>query len=76
MRLTLLIAVLICIARAFIPSTHVSVSGSYQAFAHLFVGGLIGGAIVTRNPEKRGRLIWIAVCMSVVEIAAAIVTRL
>lgn len=38
------------VGRAFVTGGHpLSLPGSYQAFAHLFVGGLIGAWIVCRD---------------------------
>lgn len=71
MRYVLAAAVAICMVRAFVEPTHVSVSGSYQAVAHLFVGGLIGWAVA----ERRWRFGIVAGVMSVVEVAAAVLTR-
>ena len=45
----LLIAFAIGLARFQIASTPVTAAGSYQAFAHLFVGGVFGAAIALRN---------------------------
>jgi hypothetical protein len=49
-----------------IPSHHLSLTGSYEAFAHLFIGGLIGAWLVSR---KTLFLVMIAV-MSLVELTA------
>jgi hypothetical protein len=43
------IALLFGIARFFIPVHPVSAFGSYEAFAHLFIGGLIGAWLVSRK---------------------------
>lgn len=45
----IIIALLFGIARFFIPTHPVSAFGSYEAFAHLFLGGLIGAWLVTRK---------------------------
>lgn len=48
-----LIVLLLCIAvgvgRFFVPTHDLSLPGTYEAFAHLLVGGLIGAWLVTRN---------------------------
>lgn len=45
----ILIAVLFGVARFFMPSHALSAAGTYEAFAHLFLGGLIGAWLVSRN---------------------------
>ena len=45
----ILLVVLFGVARFFIPTHELSVHGSYEAFAHLFVGGLIGAWLVSKN---------------------------
>lgn len=39
--------------------------GAFQAFAHLWVGGLVGAWLVGRSPE----CLWLVVWLSVVELA-------
>jgi len=53
--------------------THVtpSVGGSYQAFAHLFVGGLVGAYLASRKRDY----LWLALALSAVELFAFLVTR-
>ncbi len=36
-------------ARFFVPGHPLSLAGTYEAFAHLFVGGLIGAWLATRD---------------------------
>jgi hypothetical protein len=52
MQTTLLIfvALVFAVARFFMPTHPLSPHGSYEAFAHLFVGGLIGAWLVSRKP--------------------------
>ena len=57
-------AVLIAIARPFMPTHPASLPGSYEAAAHLFVGGVIGAWIATRQRW----LLVIAIGVSVVEV--------
>jgi len=45
----ILFTVLFASARFFIPSQPLSLVGSYQAFAHLFVGGLIGAWLASKD---------------------------
>lgn len=68
----LTIAVALGVFRFTLPPTHLSVSGSYQAVAHLFVGGLFGVGYANKDRE----CIWIAWGLTVVEVVAAVVTRL
>lgn len=44
----------------------------FQAVAHVFVGGLIGGWLGTRRPL----LLWLAAGLSVIEVACAVYFRL
>lgn len=64
--LTILLAVIVTGGRFFVPGHNLSLAGSYEAFAHLFVGGLIGAWIVSR----KAWMLWIVGIMSVVELAA------
>ena len=41
------LAVVFGVARFFVPGEPLSLPGAYKDFAHLFVGGLIGAAIVS-----------------------------
>ena len=49
----------------------VSPAGSYQALAHLFVGGLFGGWMAT----GRRSLLWMAAGLSALEVAAFLLSR-
>jgi hypothetical protein len=62
------IAVLIAAARPFMPTHAVSMPGSYEAMAHLFVGGVVGAWIATRQRW----LLAIGVCLSIVEVVCAL----
>ncbi len=45
----IVIAVIFGVARFFMPSHALSAAGSYEAFAHLFLGGLIGAWVVSKE---------------------------
>jgi hypothetical protein len=60
--------VLIAIARPFMPMHAVSWQGSYEATAHIFVGGLLGAWLANR---ERWLLIS-AIAVSAVEVVCAI----
>ena len=66
--LVIIAAVGIAVARPFMTSHSVSSQGSYEAMAHIFVGGLIGAWLVNR---KRWLLIT-ALAISAVEVVCAI----
>ena len=64
------IAVVLGVIRPFLSPHPVSVQGSYEAIAHLFVGGVVGAWLVTR-----GRwLLVIGIGLTVVEVASAVVS--
>lgn len=66
-----LAALAVGIIRPFLTSHPLSAEGSYEAFAHLFVGGLIGAWLVTRE-----RLyLRLVVGLSIVELASALFKR-
>lgn len=48
-----------------------SVGGSFEATAHLFVGGLVGAWAVTRD----GKYLWLAAIPSLFELVMFFVTR-
>lgn len=56
------------IVRPFLTAHPLSPEGSYEAFAHLFVGGLIGAWLVTRERLYLG----LVVGLSIVELASAL----
>lgn len=68
------VALVICLIRLFISPHELSLVGSYTAVAHLFVGGIIGAAIVSK--ELRKPLVWLAVLMSVWEVAVSVISRM
>ena len=69
MKLLVIVAAIgIAAARPFMTSHAVSSQGSYEAMAHVFVGGLIGAWLVNR---KRWLLIT-ALAISAVEVVCAI----
>lgn len=43
------IALVFAVVRFFMPTHPLSPSGSYEAFAHLFVGGLFGAWLASRQ---------------------------
>lgn len=61
-----LVALAFAGARFFIPTHAPSPAGSYEAFAHLFVGGLIGAALAS----KKWGYFWIAAALTGVEVVA------
>lgn len=63
------IAVVIAIVRPFMPMHPVSPQGSYEAIAHLFVGGILGAWLATRERW----LLAIAIGLSVVEVLSALI---
>ena len=69
--LIVLTAIAVGIARPFLTSHPLSAEGSYEAFAHLFVGALIGAWLV-----RRERLyLALVVGLSIVELASALLKR-
>lgn len=66
------IAIVLAVIRPFLSPHPVSLQGSYEAMAHLFVGGVIGACLVTRARW----LLAIAIGLTVVEIGSAIVGSL
>jgi hypothetical protein len=44
-----LAALVLAVGRFFVPTRELSAAGSYQAFAHLFVGGLAGAWCASRR---------------------------
>ncbi len=65
--LILLSALAVGIVRPFLTAHPLSLEGSYEAFAHLFVGGLIGAWLVTRERLYLGLVIG----LSIVELVSA-----
>ena len=64
--LLVLICIMFSVARFFIPTHPLSPHGSYEAFAHLFVGGLIGAWLAT----KEKLYLILTVLLSAVELTA------
>ncbi len=62
----IVVALAFAVGRFFIPTHQISPAGSYEAFSHLFVGGLAGAWLATRN----GLCAALAVALSVVELLA------
>lgn len=69
--LIVLTALAVGIVRPFLSSHPLSLEGSYEAFAHLFVGGLIGAWLVKRERLYLG----LVVALSIVELASALLKR-
>lgn len=59
-------ALVIALIRFMIPTHPLTLVGSYEAVAHLFVGGLIGAWLVSR----RHLFLVVVVLLSVVELVA------
>jgi hypothetical protein len=65
------LAVVIAVARPFVPRRPVSPAGSYQALAHILVGTLIGLGIATMLP-----VYWVTlIALSAVEVACFLLLR-
>jgi hypothetical protein len=69
--LAALIAVAIGAIRPFLVSHPLSLEGSYEAFAHLFIGALIGAWFANRDRLFLGLVIG----LSLVELVSAITKR-
>jgi hypothetical protein len=65
------IALIFLIARFFMPTHPLSPHGTYEAFAHLFVGGLFGAWMVS----KLKIYLILALIMSAGELAAFLILR-
>jgi hypothetical protein len=61
-------AVLVAVFRPFMPLHSASLPGSYEAMAHIFVGGLIGAWLVNRQRW----LLFTALAISAVEVICAV----
>ena len=66
--LVIVTVVLIAVMRPFMPLHSVSLPGSYEAMAHIVVGGLIGAWLVNRERW----LLMSALAVSAVEVVCAI----
>ena len=62
------IAIVLGVIRPFLSPHPVSLQGSYEAVAHLFVGGVVGAWLVTRARW----LLVIGIGLTVVEVASAV----
>ena len=67
---TIAIAVVLGVIRPFLSPHPVSLQGSYEALAHLFVGGVVGAWLVTRARW----LLVIGIGLTLVEVASAVVS--
>lgn len=63
------IAIVLAVIRPFLAPHPVSMQGSYEAIAHMFVGGVIGAWMVTRSRW----LLAIAIGLTLVEVGSALV---
>lgn len=66
-----LIALSLAVVRFMIPTHSLSLGGSYEAIAHLFVGGLIG--IWLHSKDKFGEDKWygfVALLLTIIEVVA------
>lgn len=63
------IAIVLAVLRPFLAPHPMSLQGSYEAIAHLFVGGVIGAWLVTRARW----LLAIAIGLTVVELGSAVI---
>ncbi len=75
LRFLLVIAALLFAVGRFtlVSHTPLSASGTYAAFAHLFVGGLIGAGFA--SGQQRASFWGVAGALTVVEVVAFFVTR-
>lgn len=62
--LIILVMVLLCLIRPFIPLQKASLVGTYEAFAHIFVGGIIGAYLAGGGLW----LLYLAIGGSIVEV--------
>ena len=79
------VAVLFAAARPFMPTAAISWPGAYQAFAHLFVGGLLGAWclaygfwLIYREPAARTDArfyLRVALALSILEVICAVAKR-
>jgi hypothetical protein len=67
-RLVIVAAVLVAAMRPFMPLHSASLHGSYEAMAHIFVGGLFGAWLVNRQRW----LLMAALAISAVELICAV----
>jgi hypothetical protein len=67
------VAALIGLVRPFLPAHAVSLAGTYEAVAHLFIGGLCGAWLMTSSGGNgaRDRALWVYVILglSAIELA-------
>jgi hypothetical protein len=62
------IAIVLGVIRPFLSPHPVSLQGSYEAIAHLFVGGVVGAWLVTRARW----LLVIGIGLTIIEVASAV----
>jgi hypothetical protein len=68
----ILVAIVIAVLRPFLPTHPVSLQGSYEAIAHMVVGGILGAWLVSRARW----LLYTAIALSVVEVVCATIGAL
>jgi hypothetical protein len=70
----LAVGVVVAVARPFIPPHGPSWPGTYQALAHVYVGGLFGAWLADRQGCRW--CLYLALALTVVEVVAAVLGRL
>ena len=60
------LALIFSVLRFFMPTHALSLPGTYEAFAHLFLGGLIGAWAVSKDKFY----LFLVIALSVVELVA------
>lgn len=75
MKTTILLSILLILSRIWVAYSFepesASIVGSYQAFAHLFVGGLI----VAWFCQRKAYQAWLFCILVAVEVSAAVLSR-
>ena len=66
------VAIVLAVIRPFLSPHPVSLQGSYEAMAHLFVGGVVGAWLVTRARW----LLLVGIGLTIVEVASAVASSL
>ncbi len=67
-----LVCVVFSVLRFFMPTHSLSLPGTYQAFAHLFIGGLIGAWLVSKEKSY----LFMLLALSAVELVAFFTLRM
>ena len=61
-----ILSLLTCLGRFIVPGHHLSWDGTYEAFAHIWVGFLLAVAIL--KPNHREFAVWLLVIITVLEV--------